>query len=396
MAATTEQNLKEVIINSEINPLPDSSTTITSRRGVIYNLKLFQTKHVLKLSHQDVFGTHKLSLSLPASYFIPVNFPPYDQGSIGSCTANAGCATLKIQKPPTSNFDPSRLFLYYVERSNEGGLGGEGAVLSDTYLTMQKTGVCSESTWPYNLNRENVRPSAKAYNEAAANYIQSWGVVPSGDGLINGIKQVLVNQSAVIIGIVVYESFESDQAAQTGVIPMPNVNTENALGGHAITIIGYDDNRQAFLLLNSWGPNWGTYQPNNTSYKGFCYLPYAYVADPNLCDECYFFQGITVDTPPIVVPPNPPPPPPPPQGNVPDPHVHPPPPPHSTHPPHTPHSNPNPPHTPHPIPPHPHSRPPNPRRRTKSQPAPRSKLKSPSSIPFNVGVLKSKIKTHVH
>ncbi|MGZ4000876.1 MAG: C1 family peptidase, partial [Mucilaginibacter sp.] len=38
------------------------------------------------------------------------------------------------------------------------------------------------------------------------------------------------------------------------------------LGGHATPIVGYDDNKKAFLVQNSWGTSWGN--------AGFYYMPY--------------------------------------------------------------------------------------------------------------------------
>lgn len=275
-----------------------------SRFGIKYNLKLFCKNRALKTSYKEIFGNRlHLTAFLPTQYNIPVQFVPYDQGSIGSCTANAGCACIRIQKPAThSSFDPSRLFLYYVTRANTDSLDQEGAVLTDMYLALQRNVVSTESTWPYIVSKANTRPTSQAYFEASNSFIHSWGAVPNGASMINGIKQVLLTKTPLVMGIMVYESFENESVSRTGIIPFPNKSTEQVMGGHAVTVVGYDDNKNSFLLLNSWGPNWGTSQPNNTSFKGFCYLPYSYVSDPDLCDECLFFNGLTLYQPPIRVP----------------------------------------------------------------------------------------------
>jgi C1A family cysteine protease len=59
--------------------------------------------------------------------------------------------------------------------------------------------------------------------------------------------------------------------ARTGKVPAPNKKNERILGGHALSLVGYDDEAQVYHVANSWGSNWGT--------DGFCTIPYEYVHD---------------------------------------------------------------------------------------------------------------------
>jgi C1A family cysteine protease len=68
-------------------------------------------------------------------------------------------------------------------------------------------------------------------------------------------------------GFTVYESFESEQVAETGVVPMPKSN-EQIVGGHCVVAVGYDTPSRRFIVRNSWGDGWGD--------KGYCYLPWAF------------------------------------------------------------------------------------------------------------------------
>lgn len=43
---------------------------------------------------------------------------------------------------------------------------------------------------------------------------------------------------------------------------------------HAMTIVGFSDDLQMFLVRNSWGERWGD--------NGYCYIPYSYIEDKNL------------------------------------------------------------------------------------------------------------------
>ena len=98
------------------------------------------------------------------------------------------------------------------------------------------------------------------------------------------MKGCLASGYPFVFGFTVYESFESDQVAQTGHVPMPQAG-EQVVGGHAVLAVGYDDSNQWFIVRNSWGPNWGM--------QGYFTMPYLYLLDPNLSGD--FWMGQTVE-----------------------------------------------------------------------------------------------------
>jgi C1A family cysteine protease len=86
----------------------------------------------------------------------------------------------------------------------------------------------------------------------------------------------------IVVGIQVYESFESLEVAKTGQVPMPSSiphKNDKCLGGHAVCIVGYDDAHASFIMRNSWGASWGD--------KGYFYLPYAYILDQTLTSDLW-------------------------------------------------------------------------------------------------------------
>ena len=88
----------------------------------------------------------------------------------------------------------------------------------------------------------------------------------------------------IIFGIMVYSSFMSDSVASNGIVPMPDTSNETLEGGHCMTMIGYNDNTQQFICANSWGKSWGN--------KGYCYIPYNYLLNPNLASDFCFVKFI--------------------------------------------------------------------------------------------------------
>jgi C1A family cysteine protease len=207
----------------------------------------------------------------------------YDQGDLGSCTANMGAGLFEwaLLKYGLTDFMPSRLFIYYNERVIEGDVGTDGgAQCRDALTTLNTQGVCPESEWPYDVSQFAVTPSAQCYTDATKNLATAYLAV---DADTDAIKAALAQGYPVGFGFTVYDSFEDDSVAQTGIMPTPVVS-ESVLGGHAVIRVGYYDNAMLpvtldngailsphdsggyYIVRNSWGAGWGD--------KGYFYMPY--------------------------------------------------------------------------------------------------------------------------
>ncbi|SHI12215.1 Papain family cysteine protease [Sporobacter termitidis DSM 10068] len=194
----------------------------------------------------------------------------FDQGTLGSCTANAGAsARMMLAGTPVAL---SRMFLYYQERALRGNVREDsGAQMRDICKALKRDGICEERFAPYDIDKFKERPSAEAYINARKYTIASYATF-DGDTAddIDQIRQYLATKKLpVMIGMDIYESFESRFVARTGSVPMPDVEKEALLGGHAALIVGYNDVRKVLIVRNSWGVRWGA--------GGYFYLPYEYV-----------------------------------------------------------------------------------------------------------------------
>lgn len=203
----------------------------------------------------------------------------YDQGQLGSCTANAFCAAYRLLCRDEM-FRPSRLWVYFYERLMEDpehkieDLTDSGADVADGMKFVQQYGVCSENLWEYDISKYNVHPPKVCKDDALKHKIKEYRQITP-----DKIKHFINAGIPVLLAISVYQSFEDSVDGQ---VPMPDTENEQLLGGHELTIVGYSDDTQTFEVQNSWGPTWAS--------GGFCYIPYEYIHDPNLCSELMIFK----------------------------------------------------------------------------------------------------------
>ena len=210
----------------------------------------------------------------------------YDQGELGSCTANAiGAAHQfnQIKQSAKTVFVPSRLFIYFNERVIIGTVNEDsGAMIRDGIKSVAKEGVCPEPQWPYVISRFTKKPSKACYAAALNHQAISYRRLPL---TLNQMKGCLASGFPFVFGFNVYESFESNTVTRTGNVPMPRAG-EAILGGHAVITVGYDDTTKRFTVRNSWGEAWGK--------KGYCFMPYAYLTNADLADDFWTIRTVEV------------------------------------------------------------------------------------------------------
>ena len=204
---------------------------------------------------------------LPASVSaLTTMIPAYDQKTLGSCTANGNGRIWqhRMYKEGKSYPVPSRLFIYYNERVLEGDVSQDGgAPVRAGLKVLAKYGAPPETDWPYVVSKFAAKPPAKAYTDALKDIALQYQAVSNN---LTATKQAIAAGNPVVFGFTVFESFESDVVANTGVMPMPSKN-EQVLGGHCVVMDGYNDASQRFICANSWGTSWGQ--------NGWFTMPYA-------------------------------------------------------------------------------------------------------------------------
>jgi len=232
----------------------------------------------------------QLSLKAPVPSTLPQSVdlrpkmsPVQDQEDLNSCTGFALVAAMEylenVQRQAPISL--SQLFVYYNERVLDNSVAQDsGALMSEGIASVMQYGACELSLWPYDEKRVLDKPDDAAYADGLKRRALSYTSLEQDQITI---RTALINYP-VVFGLMIYSSFESETVESTGMVPVPDPGTETLLGGHAMTIVGYDQAQQRFLVRNSWGTDWGI--------GGYCWIPYAYILNPALCDGFYTINKI--------------------------------------------------------------------------------------------------------
>lgn len=239
------------------------------------------------------FRDHRFSALLATLQILPPKVdlraqcpPVVHQGQIGSCT---GCAVAsahlfdQMKQTAAHPFQPSRLFIYYNERSMENTVSVDaGAYIRDGLKSIAKQGVCPETTWPYIESKFAARPPKTCYEDALFHQAIEYSRI---DQNLNQQRGCIAGGYPFVFGFTVYDSFMSDAVEATGIVPLPSQG-ESSPGGHAVMAVGYDDAAQRFIVQNSWGVDWGD--------KGYFYMPYSYLIDTDLAADFWCVRVVEV------------------------------------------------------------------------------------------------------
>lgn len=230
--------------------------------------------------------------------------PRRDQKQTGMCTGEGstgmGMRLYRRWKGLSPIFAPE--FTYALERIREGtfdqgDVGAEVATsleVADPNMNNSNcVGWCPIDVSGYTPLDVSTKPS-----QAQIDAAKLWpgGAFHTLGNNIANIKSCILSDYSFAIGIAVYDSFEEDTTDASGLIPLPNLDVENQIGGHEMHAgLGYDDTIQcpnsknpgAVLVENSWGLEWGceSPEPSLTTGRGLCWISYDYLMNPNLASD---------------------------------------------------------------------------------------------------------------
>ncbi len=231
--------------------------------------------------HRDL--EYKISskrVILPESYDLrKIKIMPevLDQGEIGSCTANAAASAhlfCKLNSSSTNSVtNVSRSFIYHYERVLEKTYPSDsGAQIRTAIKVLSKYGACAESLFPYSEDTYNKKPTAKMNKDALNRQILKYKRLTRS---LTSFKKCLYFGNPFLFGFTVYSSIDNISKTNN-VLALPN-ESDDMEGGHAVLAVGYDNTMNSFIVMNSWGKDWGD--------NGYFYLPYEYLTNTNLSDD---------------------------------------------------------------------------------------------------------------
>lgn len=235
--------------------------------------------------------------ALPSKVDLSAQFPPPgNQGQQSSCVAWATAYALRSYQAhvregapltrPDGTLDSLRVFSPAFVYNQINGGRDAGSAFPDALDLLKREGAAPLQLMPYSASDYTSPPNEEARTVASRYRIAFWRQVNVGDSL--DIKSQLNAGYPVVIGAIIDEGFDG---AGKGFVWNHSVGKQ--LGGHAMLVVGYDDDRSAFRVLNSWGRNWGD--------GGFYWLDYSFF--PHVVNEAYVAKDDLVPvTPPTPTP----------------------------------------------------------------------------------------------
>jgi hypothetical protein len=207
-------------------------------------------------------GENRLPERVTLEKFAPQRLHQGNQGScVGWASAYAARTILQArasgQAPDKQAFSPAYLY-------NQIRLSGcEGAYMLDAMKAMSQNGAIPFEQFGYDDSDCSRVPNSQQIELGRQYRIKGYNRLTMGSSDykpdILAIKQNLAQGAPVVIGMMVGGSFMSGMLGREVWRPQQNEYSMRGFGGHAMCVIGYDDNKDggAFQIMNSWSEDWG-------------------------------------------------------------------------------------------------------------------------------------------
>lgn len=199
------------------------------------------------------------------------------QGRQGSCVgwASAYSASTILHSRATGK-DPNSVAFSPAYLYNQIALQGcQGAYMLDAMKAMHQNGGLPYNDFRYDESSCRKKPQSSEIAKARNFKIKGYNRLTLDHDRytpdILAIKQNINQGAPVVIGMQVGGTFMSRMVGQKVWRPTQRDYTQRGFSGHAMTVIGYDDNLDggAFQIMNSWGERWGDDGIGWVKYRDF-------------------------------------------------------------------------------------------------------------------------------
>lgn len=221
------------------------------------------------LSGLNTFGVPSFSGTMPSSFFLDMP-EVQNQGSEGSCvafaTTYASRSYLMANRPYSKDVYRSPEYIYNQIKVSDCGSGSyfvNNGSYKGALNLLKSEGACSWNEMPYTDASCSTQPNASQKSNAVKGKIIDFERVTSLT--TNSLKTILLNKFPIIIGAKLDQGFMNANSSFIW-----RNSSGGYVGNHAMVICGYDDAKNAFKIINSWGKNWGD--------NGYTWIDYNYVS----------------------------------------------------------------------------------------------------------------------
>ena len=184
-----------------------------------------------------------------------------DQNGCGSCWAFAVLGALEGSYLVRNNRTTDESEQYVLANSGAGSCGGGNRASANAFLVA--TGTASETAVPYTASSGPANPGVSTpFQGLATGFVDSTTQDPS----VAKLKAALCEYGPLSVSLLVTNAFR----AYTGGVFNEGPTTDT---NHAVTLIGWDDNKGAWLIKNSWGTDWGE-TAGFGSERGYMWIAY--------------------------------------------------------------------------------------------------------------------------
>ncbi|WP_043724068.1 C1 family peptidase [Kutzneria sp. 744] len=218
--------------------------------------------------HRDALAVRAIPRVPASASLAQYAVTPGDQGQVGSCVSWAidyTAMSILENEQGISGHPQAPMYTYaQLARGND-----QGSTPSDTFDILTSQGVDTmDDYWQGNFDY-TTQPDSSERSNAANWKLSGYTPISTGNGIKAGVQQAISQGLPVAISIPVYQSFERISRQQATDYSYYPTSGDPYMGGHEITIIGYDSN--GVRVQNSWGTNWGD--------GGFINLSWDYLAN---------------------------------------------------------------------------------------------------------------------
>ena len=261
----------------------DTIKNLFSQSGYSYSADEFK-----KASVYEGLADDNTKNPLPESVSL-LRYAPdrQNQGKQGSCVAwsSVYAARTIVEAASTGQNGNSTAYSPAFVYNQIGLEDCQGSYIERAMEFMKDKGVVSYNDFPYTDENCTSQPNNALWSKAQQNRMHGFTRLTDGagtDGInVRAVKEHLAKDAPVVIGMMVGGTFMQSMMGKDLWTPTNEDRSQMGFGGHAMCVIGYDDRKQAFQIMNSWGPEWGNNGIAWVRYADFKeFVKEAYGIDP--------------------------------------------------------------------------------------------------------------------